>query len=404
MGLSTGNRRDKHTPPPLLLHLPAFPPRSLKGKKSFPVLIYFYSLVHWYFWITSTGILYRGITTTRQISGLSPRVLTGCFPAHLLTACSRRTSPTGSARTPPRPLPDSPLPGAARGRARCHPHPPRRGVYLSPCLLLEGGGCSTVWLPSISTTHLVFSSSSARRGGTGLQPRGGRAPFSPHPLAFPLTSPVHGSDPDGHLHLGVRHLSPPLRRAAPLSGTVQRQRPCRAGARQGPGGEGGGRGGGGEGGGGEGGGGRAAAQPQSPPRSAGSGAARRRRRLHNCRCRPANPSRHLPPQTRRGGAEQHRKNSSAFVHGERSYHASLQAATEEGCANGEKAEQRPAAAKEREERRMRREGRGSRALRLALTLPSRHVTLRGGAVPPSPVPSAAVRRPQRPWCRRFFPW
>lgn len=240
MGLSTGNRRDKHTPPPLLLHLPAFPPRSLKGKKSFPVLIYFYSLVHWYFWITSTGILYRGITTTRQISGLSPRVLTGCFPAHLLTACSRRTSPTGSARTPPRPLPDSPLPGAARGRARCHPHPPRRGVYLSPCLLLEGGGCSTVWLPSISTTHLVFSSSSARRGGTGLQPRGGRAPFSPHPLAFPLTSPVHGSDPDGHLHLGVRHLSPPLRRAAPLSGTVQRQRPCRAGARQGPGGEGGG--------------------------------------------------------------------------------------------------------------------------------------------------------------------
>lgn len=33
---------------------------------------------------------------------------------------------------------------------------------------------------------------------------------------------------------------PPLRRAAPLSGTVQRQRPCRAGARQGPGGEGGG--------------------------------------------------------------------------------------------------------------------------------------------------------------------
>lgn len=74
--------------------------------------------------------------------------------------------------------------GCGLGAAR---PPSRRPLYLSPCLVLEGGGCRTVWFPSISTTHLVFSSSSGSRReeaaaepsiraagppGTGL-PRGG---------------------------------------------------------------------------------------------------------------------------------------------------------------------------------------------------------------------------------------
>lgn len=327
--------------------------------------------MRWYFWITSRGVLYRGIVTTHAR-----------FRDYFLSFSRAVSQPISS---PPAPVA---APRAARGhraaRRSSEPcllpsHPPGSGVYLSPCLLLEGGGCSTVWLPSISTTHLVFSSSSARRGGTGLQPAGGPAPLSPHPLGSPLTSPVHGPDPDGHFHLGVRHLSPTVCAGRPRSAA-----PRGANVHAGPG-RGGGRGGGGGEGGGEGGGGRAAAQPQSPPRSAGSGTACRQHRLHNRRRRPANPGRHHPPRVRRGGAEQHRKKPSAFGTGSGATTPLLKLLPKEG----ERTEKRPSSAPPR-----RNKGRsgacaggtGSRALRLSLTLPARHVTLAGGAVLLSPHP------------------
>lgn len=88
-----------------------------------------------------------------------------------------------------------------RGRA---PLPPSvRPRYLSPCLVLEGGECRTVWFPSISTTHLVFSSSSASKGNTDAAkpsipparalPGGGRAG---HP-APGSARPVRASPPPG---------------------------------------------------------------------------------------------------------------------------------------------------------------------------------------------------------------
>lgn len=40
-------------------------------------------------------------------------------------------------------------------------------VYLFSPFAFEGGGCRTVWLSSISTTHFVFSSISVERSFVG---------------------------------------------------------------------------------------------------------------------------------------------------------------------------------------------------------------------------------------------
>lgn len=155
---------------------------------------------------------------------------------------------------------------------------------------------------------LVLPPAGAERGGT---PRSGAAP-APRCPQTPLTSLVHGPDPDGNFHLGVRHL--PRSRERRAGGPAQRRRrqrhggapasmPGRArGRRAGAGGEGDrGRERGREGEEEEGPApGRAVvAQPQPPPCSAAvrAGAGCRRARLQN-RCRrrlPANPHRHLPP-------------------------------------------------------------------------------------------------------------